>query len=121
MITNTELEYKGDQFPSKIISFNQDVDNVFFYTENNVVLKITILRDSMIRFRYTTKGYFNKDFSYAIDKGQSHGYNELNVQEHKTHYSITTSKIVICKWPLIKILLNDNLITNFKINLCCGS
>ncbi|HRE78890.1 MAG TPA: glycoside hydrolase family 31 protein [Flavobacterium sp.] len=96
MITNTELEHKGDQFPSKIVSFNQDVDNVFFYTENNVVLKITILRDSMIRFRYTTKGYFNKDFSYAIDKGQSHGYNELAVEEHKAFYTITTSKIV-CK------------------------
>ena len=73
MITNTELEHKGDQYPSRIISFEQDVDSIFFYTENNVILKITILRDSLIRFRYTTKGYFSKDFSYAIDKTQSHG------------------------------------------------
>ena len=56
MITNTELEHKGDQYPSRIISFEQDVDSIFFYTENNVILKITILRDSLIRFRYTTKG-----------------------------------------------------------------
>ncbi|MFN3639314.1 MAG: glycoside hydrolase family 31 protein [Flavobacterium sp.] len=93
MITNTELENKGDQSPLKVISFEQDADNILFFTENNVVLKITVLRDSLLRFRYTTKGYFNKDFSYAIDKNQSHGYNELKVTEHKDFYLITTSKI----------------------------
>ena len=96
MITNTELEHKGDQYPSRIISFEQDVDSIFFYTENNVILKITILRDSLIRFRYTTKGYFSKDFSYAIDKTQSHGYNQLDVIEESTFYMIKTSK-VFCK------------------------
>ncbi|MFN3756843.1 MAG: TIM-barrel domain-containing protein, partial [Flavobacterium sp.] len=93
MITNTELENKGDQYPTKVLSFEQDADNILFYTVNNVVLKITVLRDSLLRFRYTTKGYFNKDFSYAIDKNQSHGYNELQVTEHKDFYLITTSKI----------------------------
>ncbi len=96
MITNTELEYKGDQFPSKIVSFEQDVDSIYFYTDNNVILKVTILRDSLIRFRYTTKGYFSNDFSYAIDKTQSHGYNQLEVVEESTFYMIKTSK-VFCK------------------------
>lgn len=96
MITNTELEYKGDQFPSKIVSFEQDVDNIYFNTDNNVILKITILRDSLIRFRYTTKGYFSNDFSYAIDKTQSHGYNQLEVIEDQQFYLIKTSK-VFCK------------------------
>jgi len=63
MITNTELEYKGDLYPSKIISFNHEVDSVYFYTDNSVILKLTVLRDSMIRFRYTAKGYFSNDFS----------------------------------------------------------
>ena len=67
MITNTELEFKGDLYPSKIVSFEHDVDSVFFNTDNSVVLKITVVRDSLIRFRYTTKGYFSNDFSYAID------------------------------------------------------
>nr|WP_294778128.1 glycoside hydrolase family 31 protein [uncultured Flavobacterium sp.] len=96
MITNTELEHKGDQFPSKIVSFQQDVDNIYFNTDNNVILKITILRDSLIRFRYTTKGYFSNDFSYAIDKTQSHGYNQLEVIEEQQFYLIKTSK-VFCK------------------------
>ncbi len=96
MITNTELEYKGNLYPSKITGFNKEVDSVYFNTDNSVILKVTILRDSMIRFRYTTKGYFSNDFSYAIDKNQSHGYNFLEVTEDEDHYIIQTSK-VICK------------------------
>ncbi|MEL1240315.1 glycoside hydrolase family 31 protein [Flavobacterium flavipallidum] len=96
MITNTELEYKGDLYPSKIVSYTQDVDSVYFYTDNNVILKLTVLRDSLIRFRFTTKGYFSNDFSYAIDKSHSHGYNHLEISEETTYYKITTTKIV-CK------------------------
>ncbi|NGY38766.1 DUF4968 domain-containing protein [Flavobacterium sp. XN-5] len=96
MITNTELEFKGDLYPSKIVSFEREVDSVFFNTDNSVVLKITVLRDSMIRFRYTTKGYFSNDFSYAIDKSHTHGYNFLEVTEEADYYQIQTSK-VICK------------------------
>ena len=94
MITNTELEYKGNQYPSKVVSFEHDVDSVYFYTDNNVILKITVLRDSMLRFRYTTKGYFSNDFSYAIDKTHSHGYNFLEVTSEKEYYQIKTSKLL---------------------------
>lgn len=96
MITNTQLEYKGDLYPSQIIKYVKDVDTIDFFTDNNVILRLTVLRDSLLRFRYTTKGYFNKDFSYAIDPNQSHGYNQLDLSENKTHYIITTAKI-ICK------------------------
>jgi alpha-glucosidase len=93
MITNTELEFKGDLYPSKIVSFEHDVDSVYFNTDNSVVLKVTVLRDSLIRFRYTTKGYFSNDFSYAIDKSHSHGYNFLAVTEEAEYYQIQTSKV----------------------------
>lgn len=96
MITNTELEYKGDLYPSKIISINKDVDSVYFHTDNNVILKVTVLRDSMLRFRYTAKGYFSNDFSYAIDTKHTHGFNFLEVTETIDYYQIKTSKI-ICK------------------------
>ncbi|HLA55714.1 MAG TPA: glycoside hydrolase family 31 protein [Flavobacterium sp.] len=96
MITNTELEYKGDLYPSKITAFKKEVDSVYFHTDNSVILKVTVFRDSLLRFRYTTKGYFSNDFSYAIDKTQSHGYNFLEVKEEDKHYEIRTSKVV-CK------------------------
>lgn len=93
MITNTALEYKGDLYPSKIVSHEHEGDTIFFNTDNKVILKVTILRDSLIRFRFTTKGYFSNDFSYAIDKTQLHGYNFLELTEEDTYFQIRTSKV----------------------------
>ncbi|GIQ61221.1 alpha-glucosidase [Flavobacterium collinsii] len=93
MITNTALEYKGDLYPSKIISHEHEGDSIFFHTNNKVILKVTILRDSLIRFRFTTKGYFSNDFSYAIDKTQLHGYNFLELTEEESYFQIRTSKV----------------------------
>ncbi|KIO52409.1 glycoside hydrolase family 31 protein [Flavobacterium hibernum] len=93
MITNTSLEYKGDLYPSKIVSYEQEGDSIFFNTDNKVILRVTILRDSLIRFRFTTKGYFSNDFSYAIDKTQLHGYNFLELTEEETYFLIKTSKV----------------------------
>ncbi|HEU0137718.1 MAG TPA: glycoside hydrolase family 31 protein [Flavobacterium sp.] len=94
MIINTELEYKGNLYPSNIISVKRDADSFYFHAENDVILKLTVLRDSLIRFRYTAKGYFSNDFSYAIDKTQSHGYNFLNLTEDEENYMVTTSKVM---------------------------
>lgn len=96
MITNTELEQKGNLFPGKIISFSQHVDTLNFTTENGVILQVTILRGSVIRFRYATDNNFEKDFSYAISETGARGYSMLKVDETDIEYTITTSKISIC-------------------------
>ncbi len=93
MITNTSLEYKGDLYPSKIVAHEHEGDSILFHTDNKVILKVTILRDSLIRFRFTTKGYFSNDFSYAIDKTQLHGYNFLELTEEENYFLIRTSKV----------------------------
>ena len=84
MILNTELENKGNQFPSKIISYKKDVDTLYFTSENNVVLQLTIQRDSVLRFRYTTTSIFENDFSYAITRYASRGFNHLEVTEDES-------------------------------------
>tara|TARA_R110002049_G_scaffold292252_3_gene476671 strand:- start:24366 stop:26768 length:2403 start_codon:yes stop_codon:yes gene_type:complete len=94
MILNTELEYKGNLFPSKIVSYQKNIDTLAFTTENGVVLHITVQRDSVLRFRYTTTGIFENDFSYAITKYASRGYNLLEVSENDEHYILTTSKLI---------------------------
>ncbi|MGY5851517.1 glycoside hydrolase family 31 protein [Salegentibacter sp. F14] len=94
MITNTELEQKGNVFPSRVISFKKDVDRLYFATENDVALQITVLRDGLLRFRYSTTGRFAKDFSYAITKHASFGYNKLEIEEKEDCYRITTTKII---------------------------
>ena len=94
MITNTELELKGNQFPNKIVSYKKNIDVLDFRTENDVTLQITIVRDSVIRFRYSTTSNFDKDFSYAITKYASTGYNYLDIQEADSEYIITTQKLI---------------------------
>jgi alpha-glucosidase len=96
MIVNTELEQKGNLFPSEIIDYKKDVDTLQFSTKNGVVLQVTVVRDSVIRFRYSTTGKFEKDFSYGVTIHASRGYSFLDVTETKTHYIITTLKL-ICK------------------------
>ena len=93
MITDTELKLKGNQFPDRIVSFEKKIDTLFFRTANNVVLQLTVFRDSVIRLRYSNTGYFENDFSYAITKYASKGYNHLEVSEEKDAYVITTSKV----------------------------
>ncbi len=95
MITNTELEYKGNLYPNQIIGFKQEKDKFYFTTENGVILELTVLRNSALRFRYTTDQIFQPDFSYAISPDASRGYNELETKETNTEYIIKTSKISI--------------------------
>lgn len=93
MIINTELEQKGNQFPNQIISYKKDVDTLYFTTKNNVALQVTVQRDSVLRFRYATESVFEKDFSYAISKKASKGFNTLEIEELETEFIINTSKI----------------------------
>ena len=94
MITNTELEQKGDQFPSNIISYKKNVDTLCFDTSNGVTLQLTVVRDSVLRFRYTTTSNFDEDFSYAITKYASTGYNHLEITEDEEAYIVTTQKLI---------------------------
>ena len=96
MITNTELEQKGNQFPNKIISYTKKTNTLHFRSANDVTLQLTIVRDNLFRFRYLTESSFNGDFSYAITKYASMGYNSLEIEEREKSYVITTKKL-ICK------------------------
>ncbi|MGJ8737301.1 glycoside hydrolase family 31 protein [Zobellia laminariae] len=95
MITNTELEYKGNLYPNEIVNFVKDKDKFYFTTENGVVLEITVIQDRTIRFRYGTDHAFQPDFSYAIDPNASRGYSHLDCLETKTEYIIETSKLQV--------------------------
>ncbi|WP_299800912.1 glycoside hydrolase family 31 protein [uncultured Maribacter sp.] len=95
MITNTELEYKGNLYPNHIVEFSQDSDKLYFTTDNGVVLQITILRGSIIRFRYATNYNFEPDFSYAIDPDATMGYSKLEIVENDTEYIVATARLSI--------------------------
>ena len=116
MITNTELELKGNQFPTYIVSYKKDIDTLTFSTANNVTLQITIIRGSVFRFRYTTYFAFKNDFSYAITQYASRGYSRLEITEDDKNYIITTKRLIchVSKENLKITLLdaNDNTLIN---------
>ncbi|WP_228851888.1 glycoside hydrolase family 31 protein [Aegicerativicinus sediminis] len=93
MITNTELEYKGNLFPSNLVSFKKQVNKLYFTDSQDIILEITIVRDSVLRFRYTTTGSFDNDFSYAITKYASTGYNKLKIEERDDSFLIITTRL----------------------------
>ena len=95
MITNTELERKGNQFPGPMASIKTKANTFNIITENDILLQVTVIRDSIFRFRYATEGNFPPDFSYALDKNAPHGYNHLESSETATTYIIKTSKLVL--------------------------
>ena len=93
MITNTELERKGNQFPQRIQTVKKKANNILITTENGVLLQVTVIRDSIFRFRYATEGNFPADFSYALDPDAIHGYNHLEYKEGKDKLVVKTSKL----------------------------
>lgn len=108
MITNTELEYKGNLYPNRIVDFKQDTDKLYFTTDNGVILQITILRNSAVRFRYATNHIFEPDFSYAINKNGLRGYNQLDIEETETEYLIKTIRMtVLVDKKTLRIQISD--------------
>ncbi|MDX1332214.1 MAG: glycoside hydrolase family 31 protein [Robiginitalea sp.] len=93
MITNTELEYKGNLYPTQVVNYRKDSDKFYFTSENGVILEITILRNSALRFRYATDHVFEPDFSYAINPDHSRGYDEIKEDETDAAFLIETSKL----------------------------
>ena len=94
MITNTELHSQGNVFPGRLTSFDHVVDTLTFHTDNGVILRLQVFRDSVIRFKYGTGGKLEKDFSYAVEATSNRGYNKLSVVEKDAYYEVNTSKIV---------------------------
>ena len=109
MITNTELEYKGNLYPDQIKDYKQDSDKFYFTSENGVILEITVVRNSTIRFRYATDHTFHPDFSYAVSPNALRGYSRLEASETKTEYLITTAKV--------KILFGTKTLLGFSFKL----
>ena len=110
MIVNTELEHKGNQFPTQITDFQKSKDKFLITTANGVQLQITVLRDSVFRFRYTPNASFPNDFSYAISEDAVHGYNHLEYHEEDTYYVIKTAKLElrVAKENLKKSIYDTN-------------
>ena len=79
--------------PSTIIRYERNGGHFQFYCENKVILRLHVLTNSIIRFRYSFDGDFLKDFSYAIDKKFKPESLQVFFDDEGDKYSIVTDKL----------------------------
>lgn len=54
-------------YPSAMLSYDKQDDFIEIKDHNGVALRIYPVTDYILRFRYAVEGFFEEDFSYAID------------------------------------------------------
>jgi alpha-glucosidase len=93
---------------NRVERYIQQDSEVTFYCQNGLALKIILLSEKMLRFRYAKKGTFPKDFSYAIDPNFEAKETPYIFEEKKNKFLIQTQKL-ICEVDKdnLKITLKD--------------
>ncbi|MFK8009898.1 MAG: glycoside hydrolase family 31 protein [Saprospiraceae bacterium] len=88
------IRTENEKFPLRITSSRQEGNQFYFVCENEVELRVSILTDRMLRFRYAPNGIFENDFSYAIDTKFQPKAPKVEFKEKEDHYRITTQRII---------------------------
>lgn len=83
----------NEHYPNNIIGAEKGADHFLFRTHNGVLLRVEVITDHVLRFRYSAKGYFAKDFSYALDAQYKSGYSQLELGEEEDFYFLKTPKL----------------------------
>lgn len=81
--------------PDKVASTIQEDNRITFFCQNGLALKIFLLSDSIIRFKYSHKGNFEKDFSYAIDPSFNNEDVPYIFEKKKHKFQIQTQRLII--------------------------
>ncbi len=83
-------------FPGAVVKTVHSDHLIEVYTENEIVLRVHIINDRIMRLRYGLYQYFLNDFSYAIDEKFEPCQTTYTFQEHNGHLSIKTS-LLTCR------------------------
>lgn len=94
MMTHFHPDHKPEYYPGNVVSWRQEGQLFEFRCDNAVVLRIEVLTDAILRFRYSTTGHFAPDFSYAIDPAFAGTCRRLRVSESKHFIRISTDMVV---------------------------
>ncbi len=82
----------NEQFPSYVVKVEKANSHVVFHTYNKVMLRVEVITDHVMRFRFSAKGYFSNDFSYAMDEDHRSGFSHFEVKEQEEYYELITPK-----------------------------
>jgi alpha-glucosidase len=85
----------GEFYPGKFIEIQKQNHDFLILTENQCVIKISVLSDHIIRVRYSTDGHFENDFSYAISNKFVHTSDSFQWVEETGFIEIRTSALIL--------------------------
>ncbi len=94
--------------PGVLEKVTKEGEYVFFKSYDGVILKVQIVTDYIIRFRFATEGFFLPDFSYALDKNFEGSFQKFELKEEENCWSIITAALKICvKKKNMKTVISD--------------
>ena len=89
-------EVHHELFAEDVTHFVQVKQEIRIYTTKDVILSIQVITPSIFRLRYATDGYFEDDFSYAIDPDFKPKVCLVDLQESDLDITIESDEL-ICK------------------------
>ncbi|MCR9153327.1 MAG: TIM-barrel domain-containing protein [Croceimicrobium sp.] len=100
----------NEHFPDRLLKVEERGSSIIFHAHNGVMLIVEAVTNHVLRFRYTAKGYFSPDFSYAMDEDHRSGFSYFKIEEKDNCYELKTPKVtcVVLKDSL-KVSLYDSL------------
>lgn len=81
-----------DHFPGACEDWEK-VGNKFYFHGENATLELTVLSQDIFKFRYGNDGYFEDDFSYALDPDFQPEYVKAEFKERSNYFSVNTDNI----------------------------
>jgi alpha-glucosidase len=92
METNYPIEQEFHDEPAGIAI--EENGSYLLHGEDNLLLRVEVYNENIIRFRYATDGYFEGDFSYAISKKFQKQAVKTTLADAGTHFELSSPKLV---------------------------
>ncbi|WP_245327467.1 glycoside hydrolase family 31 protein [Hymenobacter fodinae] len=96
MVNDLAARAKQEFYPGQVVSCQQTGADFLFLCDNGVQLRLQVITDKVLRFRFATDNGFAPDFSYAFPEGVPARQEPefLEFREKPDHYRITTDRLI---------------------------
>lgn len=114
-IENHKKDNLDDFIPGKLLSWEKKDHSFLFHGENSS-LELTIITSDILKFRHGNDGYFEDDFSYAIDPNSTFPEPSYKFEELKATFVIKTDTLwfYISKLNMLTKITNTTGTTVFQ-------
>ncbi len=91
---NDLKEKREEIFPGNVTKWEHKNNTLRFFTDKDIELRVSIISDRIIRFRFITETPEPADFSYAISEYNKWELNPYEVKDKDDHVRITTDRLI---------------------------